>query len=92
MIGKAWDDSLGGLDLDLRLTELLAERFNEIWNNQTKSGPMEEILDIAQFPRPMTRLRKEANRIKEFLSANNEFQCEIEKFHENLDLNTKITR
>jgi hypoxia up-regulated 1 len=40
----------------------------------------------------MTRLRVEAAKVKEVLSANNEFPVKAEQLHDETDLNTKITR
>ena len=30
IVGKPWDESLGGFNFDIRLSELLATRFNEV--------------------------------------------------------------
>jgi molecular chaperone DnaK (HSP70) len=61
VVGKAWDDALGGFNFDLRLTDLLAKRFNDAWNKKAKATDK----DVRAFYRPMTRLRLEANKIKE---------------------------
>eukprot|EP00595_Chromulina_sp_UTEXLB2642_P002829 CAMPEP_0196761474 /NCGR_PEP_ID=MMETSP1095-20130614/726_1 /TAXON_ID=96789 ORGANISM="Chromulina nebulosa, Strain UTEXLB2642" /NCGR_SAMPLE_ID=MMETSP1095 /ASSEMBLY_ACC=CAM_ASM_000446 /LENGTH=901 /DNA_ID=CAMNT_0042111073 /DNA_START=170 /DNA_END=2875 /DNA_ORIENTATION=- len=88
VLGKAWDESLGGFHFDVKLAELLAQRFNEIWLKKRgdKSG------DVREHYRPMTRLRLEANKIKEVLSANNEFPVKAEQLFDDVDLITKITR
>ena len=59
VLGKAWDSSLGGFNFDLRLAELLASRFNEVWNKK----PSGKGKDLRDFVRPMTRLRLEANKV-----------------------------
>eukprot|EP01039_Chlorochromonas_danica_P006723 gene6723-7432_t len=88
VLGKGWDDALGGFYFDLKLADLLAERFNEGWRKKTK----DETKDLRNFNRPMTRLRIEANKVKEVLSANNEFPVRAEQLHADVDLNTKVTR
>lgn len=88
IIGKDWDDNLGGFNFDLKLTELLASRFNEAWNKK----PSGKGKDVRDFLRPMTRLRLEANKVKEVLSANNEYPIRAEQLHADVDLVTKVTR
>ncbi len=46
--------------------------------------------DLRDFNRPMTRLRIEANKIKEILSANNEYPVKTEQLHADVDLITKV--
>jgi hypothetical protein len=48
--------------------------------------------DLRDYQRPMTRLRVEAAKVKEVLSANAEFPVKAEQLHDETDLNTKITR
>lgn len=36
VVGKAWDEEIGGFNFDLLLTELLANRFNENWQKKKK--------------------------------------------------------
>ena len=60
VVGKAWDASLGGFAFDVRLAEMLADRFNLGWNKKA-SGKGKDLRD---FVRPMTRLRVEANKVK----------------------------
>lgn len=88
VIGKAWDSSLGGFSFDVKLAELLADRFDAIWSKKA-SGAGKTLRD---FMRPMTRLRIEANKVKEVLSANNEIPVKAEQLHADVDLNTKVTR
>lgn len=88
VVGKGWDSSLGGFTFDVRLADLLATRFNEVWNKKA-SGKGKDLKD---FLRPMTRLRVEAVKIKEVLSANTEFPVKAEQLHADTDLNTKVTR
>jgi hypoxia up-regulated 1 len=88
VIGKAWDSHLGGHNFDLCLTNLLVKRFNEVWNTKKKSTDK----DIRKFLRPMTRLKIESNKIKEILSANQEFPYRMEQLHDNIDFIGKVTR
>ena len=88
VIGKGWDRSLGGFNFDVKLAELMALRFNEVWGKK-KSGKDKDLRD---FVRPMTRLRVEALKVKEVLSANNEYPVKLEQLHDDTDLVTKITR
>lgn len=88
VLGKAWDSSLGGFNFDVRLAEVLADRFNLIWESKT-SGKEK---NLRNFPQPMTKLRIQANKVKEILSANTEFPVKIEQLHADIDLNTKVTR
>ena len=88
VVGKGWDSSLGSFSFDLRLADLLAVRFNEAWNKKA-SGKGKDLRD---FPRPMTRLRVEAVKIKEVLSANNDIPVKAEQLHAETDLNTKVSR
>jgi molecular chaperone DnaK (HSP70) len=34
VIGKAWDSFLGGFTFDVKLAELLADRFNAVWSKK----------------------------------------------------------
>eukprot|EP00599_Poterioochromonas_sp_BG-1_P004886 CAMPEP_0173141230 /NCGR_PEP_ID=MMETSP1105-20130129/5369_1 /TAXON_ID=2985 /ORGANISM="Ochromonas sp., Strain BG-1" /LENGTH=913 /DNA_ID=CAMNT_0014054391 /DNA_START=66 /DNA_END=2807 /DNA_ORIENTATION=+ len=88
VVGKAWDHSLGGYYFDLKIAEYLADKFNTLWQKK----PSGKDKDIRSFVRPMTRLKIEANKIKEILSANNEFPYRIEQLHADIDLAGKITR
>lgn len=88
IVGKAWDSSLGGFNFDVRLAEMLADRFNEAWHKKA-SGKGKDLRD---FTMPMTKLRIQANKVKEILSANVEFPVKAESLHADVDLNTKVTR
>lgn len=86
VLGKAWDFSSGSFAMDLKLADLLARRFNENW----KKRPAGE--DVRKHQKPMIRLRQEAVKIREVLSANAEIPVRIEQLHGNADLHTKVTR
>lgn len=96
VVGKSWDSSLGGFNFDMVLAEMLADRFNEAWEkkvakSKTPPNPA-EVRDIRKISRAMTRLRLEALKVKEVLSANNEYPIKIEQLHAEVDLATKFTR
>ena len=82
VLGKAWDATLGGLALDHRIVEFLADEFNAKWGGG----------DVRDFPRPMAKLRIQANKVKHVLSANSEIPIYIEALHADITLSTKINR
>lgn len=88
VVGKAWDSSLGGFNFDVALTELLADRFNSAWSKKPSGNGK----DLRDFVVPMTKLRIQANKVKEVLSANAEFPVKIEQLHADVDLSTKVSR
>lgn len=95
IIGKAWDSHLGGFSFDIALAEVLADRFNEAWIKKASKGGVKvdpKDFEIRKFTRPMTRLRLEALKVKEVLSANAEYPIKIEQLHADVDLITKVTR
>ncbi|KAI9492706.1 heat shock protein 70 family [Zychaea mexicana] len=77
-----FDRTLGGHEFDVRLQNKLAEKFNE----------MHPTLDIRQSRNAMTRLLKEANRVKQILSANTETFASLESLYEDVDFKSKVTR
>ncbi|KAI9363372.1 Hsp70 protein-domain-containing protein [Zopfochytrium polystomum] len=77
VLAVGFDATLGGQALDFGLRDLLAEeRPKSIWDS----------------PRAMMRLWKEANRVKQILSANQETISSVEGLHEDIDFKVKITR
>jgi len=81
--GMGFDRTLGGLEFDFRLRDLLVERFNE--KKKTKS-------DVRSSPRAMAKLLKEAKRVKRVLSANTDIAAQIEGLLDDEDFRTKVTR
>ncbi|KAI9258219.1 Hsp70 protein-domain-containing protein [Phascolomyces articulosus] len=77
-----FDRTLGGHEFDVRLQNLLVDKFNE--KNPT--------LDVRQSGNAMTRLLKEANRVKQILSANTETTASLESLYQDVDFKTKVTR
>lgn len=98
VVGKGWDSSLGGFTFDIALAELLADRFNEAWAKKLAKKAGTDVAavmasnDVRKNVRAMTRLRLEAVKVKEVLSANAEYPVKIEQLHADADLITKVTR
>eukprot|EP00124_Ichthyophonus_hoferi_P002404 Ihof_evm8s162 gene=Ihof_evmTU8s162 len=82
----SFDRTLGGLEFDLRLQEHLIKLFEK-----QKKG--DHSIKIRESPRAMAKMLKEAQRIKEVLSANVETFAQIEGVLPDVDFErTKITR
>lgn len=92
IIGKGWDENLGGFDFDMGLTNWLAEKFNEAWHSKKKSSANKDIRTEPKNSRAMARLKLEAGKLKETLSANDNFPSKVDQLYDDLDLSTKITR
>uniref|UniRef100_A0A8D0GE94 Hypoxia up-regulated protein 1 n=1 Tax=Sphenodon punctatus TaxID=8508 RepID=A0A8D0GE94_SPHPU len=80
--GVGFDRTLGGLEMELRLQDFLAKRFNQ---QQPKK-------DVRQNPRAMAKLLKEANRVKTVLSANADHMAQVEGLLDDTDFKAKISR
>ncbi|TIC74054.1 actin-like ATPase domain-containing protein [Wallemia mellicola] len=83
VIGTAYDSGVGGIDLDHRLREILANAF-EKQHKLDKSW--------RENKRAWNKLLVEAGRVKHILSANTEAQSTIEGLHDELDFKTKVSR
>ncbi|XP_066507498.1 hypoxia up-regulated protein 1 isoform X3 [Hoplias malabaricus] len=81
--GVGFDRTLGGFEMELRLRDYLANKFNE----QKKSKK-----DVRENPRAMAKLLKEAQRVKTVLSANIEHMAQIEGLMDDIDFKAKVTR
>eukprot|EP00112_Aurelia_sp_Birch-Aquarium-sp1_P011540 Seg2425.2 transcript_id=Seg2425.2/GoldUCD/mRNA.D3Y31 product="Hypoxia up-regulated protein 1" protein_id=Seg2425.2/GoldUCD/D3Y31 len=81
--GVGFDPLLGGLEMELRLrTHLVSEFKNKIKTEK----------DIAENPRAMMKLLKEASRVKRILSANTDTFAQVENLFEGHDFRCKVTR
>lgn len=78
-----FDSLLGGRAFDKILQALLIERF--------KSGPGKG-LDVEKDTKAMAKFLKEANRVKQILSANTETFASIENVMDGIDFRSKFTR
>ncbi|CAO3607724.1 unnamed protein product [Cunninghamella blakesleeana] len=80
-----FDRTLGGHEFDVRLQKLLADGFMNQYKDKLKTS-------IYDSHGAMTRLLKEANRVKQILSANTETLASVEGLHEERDFKLKVTR
>lgn len=81
VIGVAYDREAGGLEVDRRIRDILADEF------QKQHGR-----DIRTDKRGMAKLWKEAGRVKAILSANTEASSIVESVAYDLDLRTQLSR
>lgn len=83
VLGVGYDRLLGGLEMQLRLRDHLARKFND--QKKTKT-------DVFTNDRAMAKLFKEAGRVKNILSANSEIFAQIEGLLEEHDFKVQVTR
>lgn len=83
VLGVGYDRTLGGLEIQLRLRDHLATKFNEM-----KKTPN----DVFKNPRALAKLFKEAGRLKNVLSANLEHYAQIEGLLDEQDFKLLVTR
>ena len=82
--GVGFDRTLGGLEMQLRLRDFLATKFAE-----SKDIPLDT---IKANKRAMSKLMKEAARVKKVLSANTEIRAQVENVMNDKDLKVPVTR
>ncbi|CAJ0585594.1 unnamed protein product, partial [Mesorhabditis spiculigera] len=83
VLGVGFDRTLGGEVVTLRLRELLIKKFRE--NYKTKE-------DVTTNQKALAKIYKEAERVKQVLSANADHYAQIESVHEDVDMRVKVTR
>ncbi|RHZ29586.1 hypothetical protein DYB26_000928 [Aphanomyces astaci] len=83
VLGKSWDESLGGSQFDLRLADKFADEFN----TKLKKGD-----DIRLVPRAMAKLRAAARKTKIVLSANEVIPVVVPSLHADLDFKSNAKR
>lgn len=83
VIGVGYDRTLGGMEMQLRLRDHLADAFNAM-KKTTKN--------VYENPRALAKLFKEAGRVKNVLSANNEHYAQIEGLLDEQDFKFMVTR
>ncbi|KAF2362863.1 Heat shock protein 70 family [Trinorchestia longiramus] len=83
VVGVGYDRTLGGYEMQLRLRDFLARKFNDM-KKTSKS--------VFDNPRAMSKLTKEAGRLKQVLSANTEHVSQVENVMEDIDLRVLVTR
>ncbi|KAJ3142510.1 Hypoxia up-regulated protein 1 [Physocladia obscura] len=85
IVAVGYDKTLGGKAIDIKLQKHLAKVFMQDVGARAREP-------ITSNARSMTRLLKEANRVKQILSANTETIASIEGVHEEIDFKVKVTR
>ncbi|PIO71054.1 hypothetical protein TELCIR_07058 [Teladorsagia circumcincta] len=81
-LGVGIDRSLGGLEMTTRLRDLLVEKFKQHYKSQE---------DITTSERSMAILFKEAERLKQVLSANLNYCAQVGSVHEDMDMRVHVT-
>merc|ERR1712038_1951620 len=89
VLGKAWDASVGGLAFDARIVEYMADEFNDIWNKKRNDA---QVKDIRAFPRPMAKLRIQANKVKHVLSANSDVPIFMDALYDDTNYHSHMSR
>lgn len=82
--GVGFDRTLGGLEMQFRLRDYLVKKFVEKSKKSLK--------DVTSNKRAMSKLFKEAGRVKRVLSANAEHIAQVENVMNDIDLKTVIKR
>ncbi|RUO95484.1 heat shock protein 70 family, partial [Jimgerdemannia flammicorona] len=85
VLAVGYDRTLGGYEFDLRLQNYLGKAFEAQKKGQLKQS-------VFESDKAMAKLLKEASRVKQILSANQDTTSSIEGLHEELDFKTKVTR
>lgn len=84
VLGHAWEMGISGRELDHVIVNRLADSFDKQRGNSATPS--------RQIPRVMMRLRKEAQRAKEVLSANMDAMVSVPSLYDDLDLRTTLHR
>lgn len=82
-VAVAYDRTVGGLEIQTRLQNYLAKKFNEMKISKS---------DIFKNKKAMAKLFKEASRVKIVLSANTETYAQVESLVDEIDFKLKVTR
>merc|ERR1719391_687772 len=83
VMGLGYDRTLGGLDLQLSIQDMIADKFIKV--KKTSRNPRD-------VPRAMGKMFKEAGKVKLVLSANKEYRAQIENVMDDEDLKIPFTR
>lgn len=83
VIGVGYDRTLGGLEMQLRLRDYLADAFNAMKKTTQ---------NVYESPRALAKLLKEAGRVKNVLSANVEHYAQIEGLLDEQDFKFLVKR
>uniref|UniRef100_A0A0N5BX28 Hypoxia up-regulated protein 1 n=1 Tax=Strongyloides papillosus TaxID=174720 RepID=A0A0N5BX28_STREA len=82
-LGFGYNKNLGGFELTMRLRDYLVDKFKANYKVSK---------DISENPRAMAKMLKEAERVKQVLSANVDHKAQIENVFEDKDFKQQITR
>ncbi|CEF59926.1 Hypoxia up-regulated protein 1 [Strongyloides ratti] len=82
-LGFGYDRNLGGLKLTFRLRDYLVNQFNRYFLTSS---------NITESPRSMAKMLKEAERVKQVLSANTKHKAQVENVFEDKDFKAEIAR
>lgn len=83
VVGVGYDRTLGGLEMQLRLRDHLADAFNAMKKTTQ---------NVYESPRALAKLFKEAGRVKNVLSANNDHNAQIEGLLDEQDFKFNVKR
>ncbi|XP_050542490.1 hypoxia up-regulated protein 1 isoform X2 [Daktulosphaira vitifoliae] len=83
VLGVGYERNLGGLEIQFRLRDYLAKKFNSLKLTSN---------DVTKNPRAMAKLFKEAGRVKNVLSANTDHFAQVEGLIDEKDMRIKVTR
>jgi len=83
VLGLGYDRTLGGLDLQLSIQDMIVDKFAKV----KKTGR-----DPRQVPRAMGKIFKEAGKVKLVLSANKDYTAQIENVLDDEDLRIPFSR
>ena len=89
VVGAGWDKALGGDSLNVLILNDMIERFVE--SSGAKSVGVEAGA-VRKHGRAIAKLWKEAGRIRQVLSANQETSASFEGLYEDLDFRYKLSR
>jgi hypoxia up-regulated 1 len=89
VIGTGWDRTLGGDALNQAIVRDMASRFIE-----TPAGGKlgKSAQDVLSSGRAVARMRKDAQRLRQVLSANQESSASFEELYEDVDFKYKLSR
>lgn len=90
IVAHASDTTVGGAALDEVVVSRMADAFDK--QRAGTAAHKEDPRAARELPRVMARLRKEARRVREILSANTERLVAIGSLHQDRDFKTVVTR
>lgn len=89
VLGKGWDASVGGEAFDARIVNYIADEFNSVWDKKRNDGKKE---DVRKYPRAMAKIRVQATKVKQVLSANTDVPIFIDALHDDVNYSSHMTR